>query len=195
MYLIAGLGNPGRKYEGTKHNMGFDTIDLLADKYHILSSKISMKGMYAKGRIEGEPVLLLKPLTYMNLSGECIQQFVHFYKINPEDHLIIIYDDVDLEPGQIRIRKSGSAGSHNGMRNIVKCLGTTAFPRIRIGIGEAAPGRDLADYVLAPFDKNVRIHVNEAIKRAAEAIPLMVQGDIDRAMSIYNQKISMENKT
>lgn len=195
MYLIAGLGNPGKKYEGTKHNMGFDTISYLADQYRIPSSGISMKGVYGKGRINGQSVILLKPMTYMNLSGESIQEYVHYYKIDPETQLIVIYDDIDLDPGQIRIRKSGSPGSHNGMKNIVQCLGTNKFIRVRIGTGAKPPQWDLADYVLAPFSAEVRPAVNDAIKLAGEAIAMILDGDVDKAMSLYNRKVNLEDRS
>ena len=192
MYLIAGLGNPGKKYEGTKHNMGFDTISYLADKYRIPSSGVSVKGVYGKGRINGQSVILLKPMTYMNLSGESIQEYVHYYKIDPETQLIVIYDDIDLDPGQIRVRKSGSPGSHNGMKNIVQCLGTSKFIRIRIGTGAKPDKWDLADYVLAPFDKDVRPLVNDAIERAGQAAAMILEGDVDKVMSIFNRKVNPE---
>ncbi|MEE0954323.1 MAG: aminoacyl-tRNA hydrolase [Eubacterium sp.] len=195
MYLIAGLGNPGKKYEGTKHNMGFDAISYLADKYRIPSSGVSMKGVYGKGRIGGQSVILLKPMTYMNLSGESIQEYVHYYKIDPETELIVIYDDIDLDPGQIRVRKSGSPGSHNGMKNIVQCLGTNKFMRVRIGTGAKPDKWDLADYVLAPFDKEVRPAVNGAIERAGEAVAMILEGDVDKAMSTFNRKVNPEEKT
>ena len=186
MYLIAGLGNPGAKYDRTKHNMGFDVISELADAWNIPSSGISMKGMYGKGRIGGKTVLLLKPMTYMNLSGEAVQAYVHYYKIDPETQLIVIYDDIDLEPGRIRIRKKGSAGSHNGMKSVVNCLGTEKFVRVRVGIGAKPPKWDLADYVLAPFDRETRERVDSGIHDAAKAVELIVAGDTDRAMNTYN---------
>lgn len=187
MYLIAGLGNPGRKYDGTKHNMGFDVITELADRYNVPSSGLSMKAMYGKAVIGGEKAILMKPLTYMNLSGEAIQEYVHYYKIDPETQLIVIYDDIDLEPGQLRIRKKGSAGGHNGMKNIIQCLGTDRFARIRVGIGAKPEHWDLADYVLAPFPGAVRETVDASIRDAADAVEMILQGDIDKAMGKYNQ--------
>ena len=127
MFLIAGLGNPGRQYEKTRHNMGFDTIDELVERHNIPESGIAHKGMYGKGRIAGEKVLAVKPLTYMNLSGDSIAEFVNYYKLDPETELIVIYDDIDLEPGQIRIRKKGSAGGHNGIKSMIARLGTQNF--------------------------------------------------------------------
>lgn len=187
MYLIAGLGNPGRKYDGTKHNMGFDVITELADRYNVPSSGLSMKAMYGKAVIGGEKAILIKPLTYMNLSGEAIQEYVHYYKIDPETQLIVIYDDIDLEPGQLRIRKKGSAGGHNGMKNIIQRLGTDRFARIRVGIGAKPEHWDLADYVLAPFPGSVRETVDASIRDAADAVEMILQGDIDKAMGKYNQ--------
>ena len=187
MYLIAGLGNPGRKYDGTKHNMGFDVITELADRYNVPSSGLSMKAMYGKAVIGGEKAILIKPLTYMNLSGEAIQEYVHYYKIDPETQLIVIYDDIDLEPGQLRLRKKGSAGGHNGMKNIIQRLGTDRFARIRVGIGAKPEHWDLADYVLAPFPGSVRETVDASIRDAADAVEMILQGDIDKAMGKYNQ--------
>lgn len=142
MYIIAGLGNPGGKYEKTKHNMGFQVIDLLADKYHIEMNQKKHKAICGTGIIEGVKVLLLKPQTFMNLSGESIRDAVDFYKIDPETEFIVIYDDISLPPGHLRIRKKGSAGGHNGIKNIIQHLGTQVFPRIRVGVGEKPEGWD-----------------------------------------------------
>ena len=188
MYIIVGLGNPGKKFDGTKHNVGFDTIDCLVDEYRIPSSGISLKAMYGKGVIAGQKVLLAKPMTYMNLSGEAVRALVDYYKIDPERELVVVYDDISLEPGRIRIRKQGSAGGHNGMKNIISHLGTEKFIRIRIGIGEKPKEWDLADYVLAPFDREARGKVNDAVKDAAAALEMIVRGDVDGAMNRYNKK-------
>ena len=188
MYIIVGLGNPGRKFDGTKHNVGFDTIDYLVDEHRIPSSGISLKAMYGKGVIAGQRVLLAKPMTYMNLSGEAVRALVDYYKIAPEQELVVIYDDISLEPGLIRIRKKGSAGGHNGMKNIISHLGTDRFTRIRIGIGEKPKEWDLADYVLAPFGREDRGKVNEAVKDAVSALEMILQGDTDGAMNRYNKK-------
>ena len=136
MYLVVGLGNPGSKYAGTRHNMGFDTIDELVDRHRISSDGVKMKGMSGRGIIGGERVILLKPMTYMNVSGEAVRAWLDYYKLDPEEDLIVIYDDVDQEPGRMRIRKKGSAGGHNGMKSIINMLGTEDFCRVRIGIGE-----------------------------------------------------------
>lgn len=194
MYLIVGLGNPGRKYEGTKHNMGFDTIDELVDQFKIPSSGIDRKGMYGKGIIAGQKVLLMKPMTYMNLSGEAVRAFVDFYKIDPEQELIVIYDDISLAPGNIRIRKKGSAGGHNGMKSIIQHLGTDQFPRIRVGVGEKPANWDLADFVMSPFSKEDRVKVDEAIRDAAASVELFLQDDLDGAMNRFNKKGDAEAK-
>ena len=188
MFLIAGLGNPGMKYDGTRHNMGYDVITELIDRYHVPPSGTAMKALYGKGRIEGEPVILIKPLTYMNLSGEAVQQFAHYYKIDPEKELIVIYDDIDLAPGQIRIREKGSAGSHNGMKSVIQCMGTDTFPRVRIGIGAKPENWDLADYVLTRPASDERVAIDDAIRAAADAIALIVTGEIEDAMSRFNSK-------
>ena len=136
MYIIAGLGNPGSKYEKTRHNMGFRVIDLLAEKYHIDMNTKKHKAICGTGVIEGVKVLLVKPQTFMNLSGESIREAVDFYKVDPETEFLVIYDDISLAPGHLRIRKKGSAGGHNGIKNIILHLGTQVFPRVRVGVGE-----------------------------------------------------------
>ena len=153
MYIIAGLGNPDRQYEGTRHNAGFDVIDRIADKYNIAVDTKKHRALIGKGVIEGRKVILAKPQTYMNLSGESIRSMADYYKIDPEHELVVIYDDINLEPGQLRIREKGSAGGHNGIKNIIACLGTQVFPRIRVGVGEKPSRYDLADYVLGHFSK------------------------------------------
>ena len=135
MYLIAGLGNPGKQYEATRHNMGFDTIDCLVEKHNIPQGGVKFNAMYGKSIIGGEKAILMKPLSYMNLSGGPIQEMSSYFKIDPETELIVIYDDIDLEPGQLRIRKKGSAGGHNGIKDIIRRLGTEKFIRIRVGVG------------------------------------------------------------
>ena len=188
MYLIVGLGNPERKYNGTKHNCGFDAADELISYFDIPSSGISMKGAYGKTIINGEKVMVMKPLTYMNLSGHAVRAFVDYYGIDPETQLVVMYDDVDLEVGGLRIRKQGSAGSHNGMKSIIECLGTQKFARIRIGIGPKPQRWDLADYVLAPFDKASRAKVDEAIEEIVPIVKMITEGNIDKAMEQYNKK-------
>ena len=140
MYLIVGLGNPGRQYEATRHNMGFDVIDKLVEEYNVPQSGVKFNAMYGKGRIEGQPVILMKPLSYMNLSGGPVRDMANYFKIDPETEMIVIYDDIDLEPGQLRIRKKGSAGGHNGIKHIIQQLGTQTFVRIKVGVGAKPKG-------------------------------------------------------
>ena len=153
MFLIAGLGNPDKKYEKTRHNIGFDTVDALAEKYNISITEKKHKALCGSGVIEGVKVILAKPQTYMNLSGESIAEIVNFYKLDPESEMLIIFDDISLAPGNIRVRKKGSAGGHNGIKNIIAHLGGQVFPRIKVGVGEKPPKYDLADYVLGHYSK------------------------------------------
>ena len=187
MFIIAGLGNPTLQYEGTRHNVGFDVIDILADKYNISVDAKKSRAYIGKGVIEGQKVLLVKPQTYMNLSGESIRGLVDYYKIDTEQELLVIYDDISLAPGQIRIRKKGSAGGHNGMKSIIRHLGGDTFPRIRVGIGgERHPGQDLADYVLGHFPKEELVLINEALDKLAEAVKLIVTDEIGEAMNRFS---------
>lgn len=188
MYLIAGLGNPTKQYEHTRHNIGFDTITYLADYYHISMNTKKFQGICGSGYIEGQKVLLLMPQTYMNLSGQSVSEAAAFYKLDPAAEVIVIYDDIALEPGNIRVRKKGSAGGHNGIKNIIAHLGTQEFQRIRIGVGEKPKEYDLADYVLGRFSAEDRKLVEEAFANAADAVRLMVQGKTDEAMNLYNRK-------
>lgn len=194
MYLIAGLGNPGRQYEKTRHNMGFDTIDELVDRYSIPGKGVRSNAMYGQGILGGEKVILAKPLSYMNLSGGPIRSLTDYYKIDPETELIVVYDDIDLEPGQIRIRKQGSAGGHNGIKSIIAQLGTQKFVRIKIGVGAKPKGWDLADYVLGRFSDNERKLVDAAIVRAAEAVVKILEDGVDAAMNAYNRKQETEQE-
>lgn len=186
MFIIAGLGNPTREYEGTRHNVGFDVIDRLAARYNIDVDVKKHRALIGKGMIAGQKVILAKPQTYMNLSGESIRSILDYYKVDPETELIVIYDDISLEPGKIRIRKKGSAGGHNGIKNIIAQLGTQNFQRIKVGVGEKPKGWDLADYVLGHFSQEDRGLVDDALKRAAGAVELMVQGEVDQAMNQFN---------
>ena len=188
MYIIAGLGNPTKEYDNTRHNIGFAAIDALADKYGISVSDMKNKALMGKGVINGNKVMLLKPLTYMNLSGEAIRAAVDYYKIDEKSELIVIYDDISLDVGQLRIRKKGSAGGHNGIKNIILHLGHDTFQRIKIGVGEKPKGYDLADYVLGHFSTEDRAKVEEAIGHAMDATVLMMQGEVDKAMNDYNSK-------
>ena len=188
MYLITGLGNPGNQYRGTRHNAGFEVIECLADKYHIALEETKNKALYGKGRIGSERVILMKPLTFMNLSGEAIRLFADYYKIDVSKELIVVYDDISLAPGQLRVRKKGSAGGHNGMKNIIAMLGTEEFIRIRVGIGEKPPRYDLADYVLGHFSKEEQPLMQEGFERAAEAACMIMEQGADAAMNAYNRK-------
>ena len=187
MYLIAGLGNPTREYEKTRHNVGFETIDILADKAGTTVTEKKHKALYGKGYIGGQKVILAKPQTYMNLSGESIREIADFYKIEPEN-IIIRCDDINLSEGQLRIRLKGSAGGHNGLKNIISHLGTQEFPRIRIGVGEKPRGMDLADYVLGRFPKEQQAVMEEAYRDAADAACMMIEEGADAAMNHYNRK-------
>lgn len=187
MYIIVGLGNPGKQYEGTRHNIGFDAIDCLADKYNISVLEGKHKALIGKGVVAGQKVILAKPLTYMNLSGESVRQLIDYYKIDEEAELIIVYDDISLVPGGLRIRGKGSAGGHNGIKNIIQHLGHDKFQRVRIGVGEKPKGWDLVDYVLGRFTTEERKLVDEAVKVAVEAVEILVTEGIDEAMNRCNR--------
>ena len=185
MYIIAGLGNPTREYEKTRHNVGFEVIDVLADMLGTTVEEKKFKGLYGRGIIGGEKVLLLKPQTFMNLSGESVKAAADFYKVDHE-HIIIIYDDISLDVGQLRIRKKGSAGGHNGIKNIIAHLGTQEFSRIRVGVGDKPKKMDLADYVLSRFSKEDRAAMEDAFKEAAKAVEVMITEGMDTAMNQFN---------
>lgn len=195
MYLIVGLGNPGRQYEKTRHNMGFDTIDYLVEKHNIGQSGVKFNAMFGKGIIGGERVILAKPLSFMNLSGGPVQELASYFKVDPETELIVIYDDIDLEPGQLRLRKQGSAGGHNGMKDIIRRLGTEKFYRIKVGVGAKPKGWDLADYVLGRFSDSERKMIDESIRDAGDAVELILSQGIDGAMNRYNKKKSEKSDT
>ncbi len=184
MFVIVGLGNPGKKYDLTRHNVGFEAIDRLAHKYQIKVNKIKYKALIGEGQIEGEKVLLVKPQTYMNLSGETVLSICNFYQIEPEK-LIVIYDDVDTDAGKLRIRKKGSAGTHNGMRHIIMLLQKDDFPRIRIGIGRSNQ-LELRDFVLQRFSKDEMITMDETLNKAADAAVMIVREGVDLAMNRFN---------
>lgn len=188
MLVIVGLGNPDDKYKGTRHNVGFDVIDLLAEKYNIAVDTKKHRAYIGKGIIGGQKVILAKPQTYMNLSGESVRSLVEYYKVDPETELLIIFDDISLDVGQLRIRKKGSAGGHNGIKNIIANLGTSVFQRIKVGVGEKPKGYDLADYVLGRFSKEERELIKEGFECAAEAVAMITAGEIDQAMNKYNRK-------
>lgn len=190
MFIIAGLGNPKKEYDNTRHNIGFEAIDALADKYHISVMDVRNKAVTGKGMINGQKVILAKPLTFMNLSGESIRPLADYYKIDIETELIVISDDISLPPGQIRVRKSGSAGGHNGLKNIIRQLGSEGFQRIRIGVGEKPKGYDLADYVLGHFSEEEKPLMREGVEKALHAAELMLAGHTDQAMNAFNRKVS-----
>lgn len=192
MFVIAGLGNPGRKYENTRHNMGFLTVDRLAEKHNIKVSKIKHKALIGDGIISGQRVLLVKPQTYMNLSGDSLREVMSYYNVDIQD-LIVIYDDLDLETGALRIRKKGSAGSHNGMKSVVNQLQSQDFPRIRIGIGKSG-GLDWKDFVTGKVGKQEGDILAETIARAADAVECILEKGIDRAMNEYNIKPKSERR-
>lgn len=187
MFIIAGLGNPGLKYAGTRHNVGFGAIDVLADKYRIGVDAKKHKALMGKGVIEGQKVILIKPQTYMNLSGESIAAAAAYYKLSPEE-VLVIYDDINLDVGRLRLREKGSAGGHNGMKSIISCLGSDQFPRIRIGVGDKPSRMDLADYVLGRFPEEELACVREGIAEAAEAAAMIVNGQMAEAMNKFNRK-------
>lgn len=187
MYIIIGLGNPEKDYSNTRHNMGFDTINKLAKQFEIEVTKNKFKGLYGTGMIEGEKVILLKPQTFMNLSGEALTEAMNFYKLSPKD-IIIIYDDVDIEPGNIRIRKNGSAGSHNGMKSIISSINTDVFCRVRVGIGKPKEHIDMITHVIGHISEEEAEELDKGVKIAEEAVIEIVRNNIDSAMNKYNKK-------
>lgn len=188
MFVIVGLGNPEKRYDNTRHNIGFAVMDAIADKYNISITDKKHKALCGNGVIEGNKVLLVKPQTYMNLSGESVAEVMNYYKLDPETEMIVIYDDISLAPGNIRIRKKGSAGGHNGIKNIIAMTGTDKFLRIKVGVGEKPKGWDLADYVLGHFDDEDKEFMDEAIENAMAAVVLMMNDEVDKAMNEYNRK-------
>ena len=175
MYIIVGLGNPGKQYEGTRHNIGFDVIDALSDKYNISVIERKHKALIGKGVVAGQKVILVKPLTFMNLSGESVREVLDYYKVDEEEELIVVYDDISLVPGGLRIRGKGSAGGHNGIKNM------------KVGVGEKPKGWDLVDHVLGRFTTEERKAVDEAVKVAVEAVELLVTFGLDEAMNKCNR--------
>lgn len=184
-FLIVGLGNPGRQYENTRHNAGFITLDVIAEKAGARVGRIKFKGLCGEGMLGGKKVLFLKPSTFMNLSGQAVQEAMAFYKLPPEK-VLVIFDDISLEPGRLRIRRKGSDGGHNGIKNIIYLSGKDTFPRIKMGVGKKPnPGWDLADWVLSRFTEDELKAIQDAAERAASAAELIVQGKIDEAMNRY----------
>jgi PTH1 family peptidyl-tRNA hydrolase len=191
MYVIIGLGNPGKEYAETKHNVGFRVIDKLADKYNIDVTKFKQRAFTGDGMINGKKVQLVKPQTYMNLSGESVKEVMSFYKV-PIENMIVIFDDISLPISMIRIREKGSAGGHNGIKNIIAHMGTDVFSRIKVGIGEKPNGWDLADYVLAKFSKDEAPLIETGIDKAAEAVELILSSGVKDAMNNFNKKVKEE---
>ena len=189
MFIIAGLGNPTKQYEGTRHNVGFEVIDALARKYNIDVDTKKHRAYIGKGMIEGQKVILAKPQTYMNLSGESVRSLLDYYKVDEEQELLVIYDDISLGVGQIRIRAKGSAGGHNGIKNIIAHLGTQVFPRIKVGVGEKPKKYDLADYVLSHFTKAERKEMEEGYQKAIQAVEKILAGEMEAAMNEFNRKV------
>lgn len=186
MYLIVGLGNPGSEYKMTRHNIGFETLDYIAVQHNVKITKLKFKGIYGEMMYKGEKILLLKPMTYMNLSGSCVTEYAQYYKVPPEN-IIVIVDDTSLERGRIRLRAKGSAGGHNGMKSIIYNLKTEEFPRVRVGIGSASnAGMILTDFVLGRFTKDEIPVLENAMKRASKAIFDIIDHDINYAMNANN---------
>lgn len=183
MFLIVGLGNPGIQYENTRHNIGFKVIDNIAKEYNIEINRQKFKGVYGEGFINGEKVILLKPTTYMNLSGESIREVVDFYKLTCED-IVVIYDDISLDIGRLRIREKGSAGGHNGIKSIIAHLGTDVFPRIKVGVGQ--PNVDLVNYVLGKFTDEEMEVLSESIDASTKAVSEIIKYDVNTAMNKFN---------
>jgi PTH1 family peptidyl-tRNA hydrolase len=183
MFLIVGLGNPGKEYAGTRHNIGFEAVDYIADKYNIELNRIKFKGVFGEGMINGKKAILLKPTTYMNLSGESIREVVNFYKISNEE-IIVIYDDISLEVGRLRIREKGSHGGHNGIKSIIANLSTDVFPRVKIGVG--GPKGDLVSHVLGKFSNSEIEVLRESIIATSEAVATILSRDTKEAMNKFN---------
>lgn len=188
MYIIVGLGNPGKEYENTRHNIGFQAIDKLAEQENIGVTEKKHRALYGKGLVAGQKCILAKPQTFMNLSGESVRELIDYYKSDEKTELIIISDDICLDVGQIRIRKKGSAGGHNGLKNIISHLGHDVFMRIRIGVGEKPKGYELTDYVLGHFSKEEMKVMEDAAEKAADAVRAIITEGADAAMNEFNRK-------
>lgn len=187
MYLIVGLGNPESDYSKTRHNMGFNVINKLSDEWNIELNKSKFKALFGQGNVNGEKVILLKPQTYMNLSGESVVEAMNFYKI-PFDELIVIYDDIDIDPGNIRIRKNGSAGTHNGMKSVIENIGTEEFCRVRVGIGKPKENIDMISYVIGYISEDELKELDSGVEKAKEAVIEILKNGADFAMNKYNKK-------
>ena len=185
MFLIVGLGNPEEEYSHTRHNMGFDTVNKLAKQYDIEINKNKFKGLYGMGNIEGEKVIILKPQTYMNLSGESIKEAIDFYKIENK-HLIIVYDDIDIKPGTIKLRKTGGPGTHNGMKSVIQNIQITEFPRVRVGIGMPEHKNDLINYVIGKIPEEEKEKLDKSTTIAKDAVIEIIKNGVDVAMNKFN---------
>lgn len=185
MFLIIGLGNPEKDYGNTRHNMGFNVINKIAQKYNIEINRTKFKALFGSGNINNEKVILLKPQTFMNLSGESVKEAIDFYKLDLEN-VLIIYDDIDLAPGKIRIKKNGGPGTHNGMKSIVQHLGTENFARLRIGIGKPKDNTDLVEYVIGYVSQEDKELLEDGVNLAVEAVDTIIKENIDSAMNKYN---------
>lgn len=186
MFIIAGLGNPTKEYNNTRHNIGFMAVDAIAESFNINIDTTKHHALTGTGYIDKEKVLLMKPLTYMNLSGEAISSALDYYKLDAATNLLVIYDDISLEVGKLRLRAKGSAGGHNGIKSIISNLGTDVFHRIKIGIGSKPAGYDLADYVLGHFSKEDLSIMKENMEKVCDAVKLTVTNDFEKAMNLYN---------
>lgn len=184
-FIVAGLGNPGEKYKNTRHNVGYEVMDTLFDMYSLKHYSKKHSALIGKMKTDDKKIILVKPLTYMNNSGHAISKIIRYYK-GSLDNLIIVYDDIDLKEGVIRVRRNGSAGTHNGMRSVIKSLKTQDFPRVRIGIGRPDEDISLVDYVLSPFKKNSIEKINKSVKSASEAIDCFIFDSIDKSIRTYN---------
>ena len=185
-WLVVGLGNVGDQYEGTRHNVGFRVVDELAERAGVPVQKLKYRALTNTAEVGGEKVLLMKPVTFMNLSGEAVRPAADFYKIAP-DHVLVISDDVALPVGKLRVRRGGSAGGHNGLKDIIRHLGTDQFPRVKVGVGEKPhPDYDMADWLLGMFQGEVKKTIDQAVEKAADAVELLLRQGVDRAMSRFN---------
>ncbi len=189
-WIIAGLGNPGGKYAGTRHNVGFDSVDAIAKKYGAELKKKLFKAHIGSFNYENKKIILVKPQTYMNASGEAIAPICGYYKVDPDERLIVIYDDISLSPGNLRIKMKGSSGGHNGIKSIISCIDSEGFKRIKVGVGEKPKGWDLADHVLSRFPEDERKLVDESVENAISAAEMIIDGKADEAMNRFNRKNS-----
>ena len=185
MFLIVGLGNIGKQYENTRHNIGFKAVEFIGEKYNISINRIKFKGTYGEGTIGDEKVILLKPSTFMNLSGESVREVANFYKI-PAANIIILHDDMSIDVGRMRIRAKGSAGGQNGIKNIILQLGTEEFPRIKLGVGQPKPNMDWISHVMGGFSKEEKPRLEQIISASSDAVEIMIKSGVSEAMNKFN---------